>query len=303
MKDTQNDDLIFQNYLVIFFDLIGQREALRKITGIPLNEKEMDPFVESVRDSIGNVLLLRKAFKDFFDAFTSHLPDTDLVAPEHRQEFIESQKTILHHYGLSDAIVIAVPLMNDNENCTPMNGVFAALAATCGVALLALSLEIPARAGIDVGVGVQIDDREIYGPALERAVRIEGQFAEYPRLVVGDELYAYLNWVEHQECQTRFGKVAALLAQQCKKLMVQDNDGRIMLDYLSKNINEVFEDKIEKETVLSAWNYVKEQHIKHIEQGNEKLTPRYFRMSRYFKSRLHLWGIEENDVQLPHPQG
>lgn len=292
MEHSNNSDLIFQEYLIIFLDLIGQREALRKITGIPVSENEKDQFVELTKKSVGRVLFLRRSFKNYFEGMTSHVPNTNLVAPEHRQEFIESQKTSCHYYGLSDAIVIAVPLMNENENCTPINGIFSALAATCGITLLALSLKTPARAGIDVGVGVQIDDREVYGPALESAVRIEAELAEYPRLVVGRKLLAYLNLVENQKPQTRLGEIAAHMAKQCRKLMIQDTDGRIILDYLGNNIREVFENKIEKEIVLNAWNYINEQHKKHIEEENDKLSSRYFRMIRYFRSRLDSWGIE-----------
>jgi len=291
-NSLNNTDLIFQEYLIIYFDLLGQREALRKITGIPVLESEKNPFLELARRSVGNVLMLRREFKSYFEGITSYVPNTALIAPEHRQKFIESQKAIFHHYGFSDAIVIAVPLMNENENCTPMHGIFAALTATCGIALLALSLKVPVRAGIDVGVGVQIDDREIYGPALERAVRIEGELAEYPRLVVGQELYAYLSSVEKQKCRTHLGKIAANLAKRCRKLMVQDTDGRIILDYLGKNINEIFENRIEKDIVQNAWDYIKEQHATHIKEGNDKLSSRYFRMIRYFKSRLDSWGIE-----------
>lgn len=291
-NSSKKDGLIFQEYLIIFFDLIGQREALRKITGIPVSESEKEKFLELVRKSVGRVLMLRRAFKDYFEGVTSHIPNADLVAPEHRNEFIECQKANIHHYGLSDAIVIAVPLMNENENCTPMNGIFAALTATCGIALLSLSLKLPARAGIDVGVGVQIDDREVYGPALERAVRIESELAEYPRFVVGQELHAYLSWVESQKYQTRLGEIATHLAKRCRKLMVQDTDGRIMLDYLGKNVRDIFENKIEKEIVQNAWDYINEQHIKNIKEGNDKLSSRYFRMIRYFKSRIDSWGIE-----------
>ena len=231
------------------------------------------------------------------------MPNTALVSAEHRQEFVKAQKTNLLYYGLSDAIVIAVPLMTENENCTAINGAFSALTATCAIKLLALSLKIPARAGIDVGVGVQIDDREVYGPALERAVRIEAELPEYPRLVVGRELHAYLSWVENQQYQSRLGEIAVNMAKQCRKLMVQDSAGQIILDYLGKNINEVFENRIETEIVVNAWNYVKEQHMKHLGLGDDKLSARYFRMSRYFKSRLHLWSIEQETVQHSHSQG
>jgi hypothetical protein len=292
MENSNNkNDLIFQNYLVIFFDLLGQREALREIISIPVSEPEKTEFLELVKKSIGSVLKIRHAFKSYFDGAKAYTPNIQLVATEYRQEFIESQKTKFHHYELSDAIVIAVPLINDNENCTAINGVFSALTASCAVALLALSMKIAVRAGIDVGVGVQLDDRDVYGPALERAVRIEGQLAEYPRLVVGRELISYLSWVENQTYKTRQGEIAVNMAKLCKKLMVQDTDGRIMLDYLGQNIKEVFENKIKKETVLEAWNFVNDQHIKYIKQNNDRLAPRYFRMIRYFKSRLKLWDI------------
>jgi hypothetical protein len=297
MKNSPKNDLFFQDYLIIFFDLIGQRETLQKIKAIPVSDPEKREFLELVKKSAGRVLFLRDSFKNYFSATLSHVPNTSLVPPEHRQEFIQSQKTNLHYYGLSDAIVIAVPLMNENENCTAINGVFSALTATCAIKLLALSVKIPARAGIDVGVGVQIDDREVYGPALERAVHIEAELAEYPRLVVGRELHAYLSWVENQHYQNRLGEIASNLAKQCRKLMVQDTDGLIILDYLGKNIREVFENQIEPEIVVNAWNYVKEQHMQYLQLGDEKLASRYFRMMRYFRSRLPSWGIEEERVQ------
>lgn len=42
---SSNDDFVFQEYLVVFFDLIGQREAMRRITGIPITEMEQDEFI------------------------------------------------------------------------------------------------------------------------------------------------------------------------------------------------------------------------------------------------------------------
>jgi len=292
MENPKNNDLNFQNYLVVYYDLLGQKEALRKIPSLPVSETEEGQFVESVKKSVGKVLTIRRTFKSQFDATLAYEPNTDLVPPEHRKEFIESQKTNLHYYGLSDAFVIAVPLMMENEYCTSMNGIFSALTATCGTMLLLLPQKILCRAGIDVGVGVQIDDREVYGPALERAFRIEAELAEYPRLVVGQELWAYLSWVENQKHQTRFGLFAAKTAKQCKNLMVQDTDGRIILDYLGENVKEAFGDEMDKDVVAKAWNFVNKQHIFQIKNGNEKLASRYFRMIRYFKSRLKIWGIE-----------
>jgi len=107
--------------------------------------------------------------------------------------------------------------LSDDENCTAINGIYSAFVATCGIGLLSLSLQVPMRAGLDVGVATQIDHNEIYGPGLERAFYIENQLAEYPRFLVGKELINYLIWVENQKCETRIGQVAKRMAQFCRE--------------------------------------------------------------------------------------
>ena len=46
----------------------------------------------------------------------------------------------------------------------------------------------PLRGGIDVGLGLEITADEVYGPALERAHYLESRLADYPCVLVGDEL-------------------------------------------------------------------------------------------------------------------
>jgi hypothetical protein len=285
-------DLFFQYYLVVFLDLLGQRESIRKITSLPNQENEKEKFIELVKNSLGKVKLIRDAFQTYFDASNSNIPNTELVPPEHREEFIISQKCEIHFYGLSDSVVIAVPLTSTFENCTAINGVYSAFIATCGIGLIALSGETSIRAGLDIGIATQIDDREIYGPAFERAVYLEGQLAEYPRFLVGNELISYLTWVENQEPQTRFGVIAKNTAMWCKKMIIQDTDGRFMLDFLGAKLKEAADNNaINKKVVISAWNYVFSQYQKYMAEGNEKLSSRYFRLMHYFQSRKNLWGI------------
>src|SRR5207244_7206404 len=71
--------------------------------------------------------------------------------------------------------------------------VFSALSAACVVMLTALANKHPLRGGIDVGLAAEIGPGEIYGTALERAYLLEDRVAKYPRLVIGDELWRYLN--------------------------------------------------------------------------------------------------------------
>jgi hypothetical protein len=286
-----NDSLLSQYYLVVFFDQLGQREVLRKITDIPTTDEEKKYFIDLMKESVGRVLNIRDSFKKHFDSLSSYVPNTNLVPPELQEEFAASQKFNLHFYGLSDAVIIAVPLMNEDENCAAVNGIYAAFIATCCIGLLSLSVKIPMRAGLDVGVATQIDDDEIYGPALERAYYLESNLAEYPRYLVGKELVNYLLVVENQKCKTRIGQVAKGMAKYCREMIIQDSDGRFMLDFLGEKIKEMSDNVVGQEIIISASEFVLSQVKKYTENDNAKMAARYYRLLRYFNSRKSIWGI------------
>ncbi len=291
------DDLLFQNYLVVFVDLLGQREVLRKITGIPTTEPEKQQFIETAKESIGKVIQIRDSFKLYYDSANEYIHDEKLVPPEHRAEFRAAlKKASVSYYGISDAMVIAVPLMSTDENCAAINGIHDAFVATCGIGLLSLSVHIPMRAGLDVGVATQIDDREIYGPALESAYYLESNVAEYPRFVVGKELISYLLWVENQKCLTRVGEVAKEAAKYCRQMVIQDSDGNYMLDFLGAKFKESSEDVIEPNLVASAFDFVLEEYKKNFAANNHKMASRYYRLLRYFHSRKNLWRISNTAI-------
>ncbi|MFA4828677.1 MAG: hypothetical protein WC855_04030 [Thermodesulfovibrionales bacterium] len=285
------DNFLFQHYLVIFVDHLGQRENLRKMTGLPTNETEKQQFIE-ITKSILQIIHIRDAFKNYFEADDSYMPNLTLVRPELRDAFLASQKMpALNFYGISDAMVIAVPLMSDDENCAAVNGIYHAFIATCGIGLLSLSVRVPLRAGLDVGVATQIDGKEIYGPALERAYYLESKLAEYPRFLVGKELINYLLWVENREFKTPLGEIAKENAIYCKGMIIQDTDGKYMLDFLGAKFKHAIENTIEPNLVASAFDFVIEQYKKYSKDENDKLAARYYRLLRYFQYRKSIWGI------------
>ena len=287
-------DLMFQHYLIVFIDLLGQKQPLREITKIPENDIENQLFIELVKKSVGNVLHIRESFESYFEAAKSYIPNTSLVVPELREEFIASQKTEIFFNGFSDSVIIAVPLMNNDENCTPINGVHSALVATCVIGLIYLSAGIPFRAGLDIGVGTRINEKEIYGPALERAFYLENFLAEYPRFLVGNELFEYLLTVENQQANTSPGLYAKSLAKFCRKMIIQDTDGRLMLDFLGNYIQEICkysEGSIDKDIIIKAGEFIVSQYKKYFDKNNHKLSSRYYRLMLYFNSRKIEWGI------------
>ncbi|MBI5184737.1 MAG: hypothetical protein HZA01_03300 [Nitrospinae bacterium] len=289
---ANKNDLTFQHYLIVFLDILGQRRTLREIKDLPTNENEKEIFLDKIRKTVGKVDVLRNTFRDFFNASNSHVPNTGLVPPEHREEFIASQKSEAYFYGFSDSIIVAVPLMNNDENCTAINGVYSALVATCGIGFVSLAATIALRAGLDIGIGTKIEGHEIYGPALERAHFIESNLAEYPRFVVGKELINYLLGVENQQCNTRLGVMAKGMAKLCKEMIIRDTDGRFMLDFMGEKSKEAADDSINAKVVKLARDFVVSQHQKYVNDENEKLASRYFRLLKYINSREKIWGVE-----------
>lgn len=296
MKDRniegQDEKLLLQHYLIVFLDILGQRSSLREITTLPTNETEKHEFVVKLQGTIGKVDAVRRAFRDFFNAAELHTPNTSLVPAEHREEFIASQKSETYFYGFSDSVVIAVPLMSRYENCTAINGVYSAFVATSGIGLFALADKIVLRGGLDVGIATKIEGTEIYGPALERAYFLESKLAEYPRFLVGKELFTYLHWVENQQCKTRLGEIAKTMAKFCREMIVQDTDGRPMLDFMGERAREAADTAISTDVVKLASDFVASQYKKHSDDENHKLSSRYFRLSMYVNSRAKQWGLE-----------
>jgi len=282
-------EYLFQFYLVVFLDLLGQKESLRRIKILPAGNDGKAEFIDNIKQTLGKVLRIRKNVQHFFDGLHSHLPNVELVAPEKRDQFVASQKYEVSYYGLSDSIVVYVPLMSNDENCSAINGIYSSLVATSCIGLIALSEKMPIRGGIDVGIAAQIGEREIYGPALERAIYLENSIAEYPRFVIGDELLSYLEGVRDQKTTSIMGKIASEGANFCREMIIRDEDNSYMLDFIGPKLMEAVGDTMNKEMVLAAYEFIKSEYSKYGTQDNKKLAPRYYKLLRYFEYRIDIW--------------
>ena len=146
----------FQDYLVLFLDVLGQRQHLREMIGMPATGEEKTRFVSLLRETLNVVLTLRDSFKTFFEAVSTEAPFAANLPPSARDKIRQVRRAEVFYHGFSDSIIVAVPLKNDDENCTPMNGVHRALVAACGLPLLSLAAGHPLRGGLDVGVGTRL---------------------------------------------------------------------------------------------------------------------------------------------------
>jgi hypothetical protein len=81
------------------------------------------------------------------------------------------------------------------------------------------------------------------------------------------------------------------MAKYCREMIIQDSDGRFMLDFLGEKIKEMSDNVVGQEIIISASEFVLSQVKKYTENDNAKMAARYYRLLRYFNSRKSIWGI------------
>ena len=264
--------------------------ALRSLLSIPSTKDEERAFIETAQQSVGRVLTLRDVLRQFFDG--AKRPAMDLSP--YPLEFHDAIRAAMQHQciliGVSDALEIAVPLAGNDDNCRAMNGVELAILSICGMAALTFSRGLVFRGGLDIGVAVQIEPNEVYGAALAKAYQLETMVAEYPRFVVGDELLDFIQEIEKQPPQTVFGRVAQHDAKSCRRMIVQDVDGRQMLDFLGEEVKTTLGANIPAECVSKGHDFVCGEYEKFRKWG-----PRYSRRAAFACVNTivckKLWGV------------
>ncbi|NQT21847.1 MAG: hypothetical protein HQ579_00230 [Candidatus Omnitrophica bacterium] len=294
MENKSKENINYYWYLLSFIDVLGQKEAFQGIENQPLTDNHPQ-LIEAHKQTAFFVETLRAGFKDFFDAYTVEKEFLVKVPSEKMDEFKAMLKSNLEHHRFSDSIQAYVCLHTDKYHSNAMNGVFGTLLACGGMLLLSLASKKAFRAGIEVGLGTELDNGEIYGPVLYKAYELESKVAEYPRIVVGRELINYLTTLANASAkipeQTKEDfEWCKLMAMKCLKMIIRDLDGVPILDYLGKDflqsINENSEQAKKFEEVLSqAFQFVESEYKKRKQVGDKKLALRYYLLLNYFKTK------------------
>jgi hypothetical protein len=160
--------------------------------------------------------------------------------------------------------------------------------------LTSLANRHPLRGGIDVGFATEIGPGEIYGTALERAYLLECRVAKYPRLVIGDELWRYLNaaLANFESQTTPVSKAITAIVKKTMQMIATDTDGQRILDYLGSVVAENTGPDHGELMIQPAYNFVVAEGKRMLAKGDPELIGRYVLLRRYFESRLAAWGLE-----------
>lgn len=280
-----DENLEFGYYLVGFLDLLGQREQLRGMDFLPPDKEgeEYKKFLDIVRNTVGAVQSLQNDASQFFDSFVKGGKKGSLGDALGLRAF---KRTNIKFQHFSDGLVVYIPLKSTNDNY-PVTSVYASIASFGELCLLGLAKNSPIRVGVSVGVGAELNENEIYGKSVADAYELESQIAKYPRAVVSERVWDYLDYLESGECgdSDLACKFEKQLSGSCRKMLTRDEDGHLIVDYLGSYMREDVMEGVGEELVGRARDYISGQLEKHKNEKSTELAFRYALLKNYFQNK------------------
>lgn len=294
----ENKDIIYGFYLVVFLDLLGQREKIKALhgkLGTGQINSEKKEFIKILRDSAGTVMRFRNGLAQFFETY---LDDeiSDGFPQEHLEKYNKLRKrTEIKIRSFSDSTVIWIPVqMKDEfEFAHVLNSIHGVLNAIASMMLTNFSQGFLFRGGLDLEGGLEIDEDEIYGPGLLEAYYLESKLAKYPRVLIGKGLMDFLEHVLSVKfTDDNLRRYCNEMIKLCRSLIVNDQDGLPMIHFLGPSMLNLFENPKERknfyeETLVPLGTFIQENEI--IFKMDNSLGPRYKNFLNYYNKYVDAW--------------
>lgn len=294
MKANENDIEIYSDwcyYLVAFLDVLGQKEIFAKLSEIRTIEEIDDGIKKDISENLYYLEQLRKNLESYFNDYTSKEASSVRVDEPCKEKFDQMRKAEIYFQYFSDSLIAFVPLEFRSFYSVTVNGVWGVLGACESAVLGSLAVEHAVRGGIEICWGTRLKTGEIYGPALSKAYHLESKVAGYPRIVIGDELWNYLNSLSNKVKQHTAQEQIDIdacqrMADRCLKLIAKDNDGHLLLDYLGPGFLELNKGSQDFFRIYDlSRKFVYDSLFKWKQENNTKLASKYQKLCNYFQTK------------------
>jgi hypothetical protein len=183
----QQGHLQIRYYVVCLLDILGQSEKLKLWSDLPPDGTPPPQFVEAFRQTVGTVLYVRDKFKSIFatlEGCTISDEEWEKGTLAQQEAYKRYKACKLEIQTFSDTLVFYAAMRNDSGDISPLplNRMLKACAMMMTIGLA--EKKIALRGAITIGTGLEIGDKDFYGPALAEAHCLESKCADYPRVLV-----------------------------------------------------------------------------------------------------------------------
>jgi hypothetical protein len=282
MTDQLTVNYKFQQYCVLFADILNQAEKIDQLRNVPTDKDQLPSYLEKLRQTAGVNFSIAQIFNKNFELL-NQVPQKFSKSPEAvKNDFIARTSHPISRQLFSDSMLYYLPLSEEQGQC-PEWAIYKLFFATYTTYLYALEVENPLRGAITFGYAGIFGENGLYGPVLLDAYRIESSLARYPRIVVETSLIKKLQASANQQISKDIQtKLSAYFSKKCLELIVEDSDGLYVIDPQARHNKEY--QKIHEELREKAKRFITSELIKFQSQKNYKLSGRYQDLLNLFSS-------------------
>jgi hypothetical protein len=278
------------HFVVGYFDILGQSDQLKTIPKYSDDPGEQERIGDRIIETVGPIIHLRRNLAQFFEKFDG-VSLADMPRSSERPERMDAARDYesakLNLQGFSDTVLAFSPLGTDGGDISLLQtGRLMIAAVRAFLEMLARGHAI--RGSIDVGLGIDYFDGEIYGPALLSVHQLE-KGAGWPRVVIGDGLVdvwqSLIRIAEIQNQETVNSRFARKQLSWCVRDPV---DGQMFLDLVSDELLELLgEGPFNNGTIwqLADVAQLRAGILQERYQTNSEVGPKYDRLVAYLRKR------------------
>lgn len=277
-------------WAVAFIDLLGQNAKLAQMTHLPTSQEETEHFKGLFQETFAAINDLYELFESNFEKLSYKKTSIELPPDISEEQFAKLRTGKVSFQRFSDGLVAFVSLKKTND-ILPMNGI-SALLGTLGILFPAfLAKRIPLRCGVDVGIGMEMNPNELYGPAVRNAYHMESRIAQYPRIVLGKEIMSYMSdYIPKMPDGTHEVSLSKVLAKHWLDRCIEDVDGYPILNYLGHHfLTDVHGKEINRYIYEEALKFIIAELNQHKANQDTKLAFRYVLLHDYFQYHRKNW--------------
>ena len=298
---SKQHDIKICNHIVTFIDILGQKERLAKVPSLLPDEGKTDELIGSIKDTYGRVYNVRKTLEHYFNsAIRKQTPAWHNILSSEQKDILKNMESpdIRSQY-FGDAMILYSNLSN-SQGILNLFSSMMMLGGCATVMIVGLQAGIPLRGGIEIGIAADWPEFGIYGSALYGAYDMAERVAQYPRIVIGEELKKYLFFWKNDTHDDPVHLLNRKIADKCLSMICEDQDGIPVVDFLNiQSLHSLFGDQNLqelKDLVVKGFNFVKSEQAKYKNEKNTKLAFRYALLLDYYMDRLTGWGLGESTV-------
>lgn len=158
------------NHAIVFLDVMGQRDQLRLMKKLPETPEEKKSLADVIIKTAGPLIFLRNAIKDHLNTLSEQTwvePLAELASCNLGRE--------IHVHFFSDTIAISTPLSEDHDHMRAVYNIHELFRLVSGVVATFNAEKIMIRGAIEIGLAINIEENEVYGPAIQAVYDMEKQ--------------------------------------------------------------------------------------------------------------------------------